>query len=442
MSVKTPEIDRSRDHGTSVVNRIRPGAPNAVTAMTLMALLTAVANLLNYASSFLFSRVLEPVGFGELTSLLALAVVVSVPLAAAQTVIAERVALARVAGDVDRVRYLIRLAVGHVATIAALVTVTYIACIPLVMWAVDIREPGPVIALGFLIPVTFFLPVVSGVLQGLELYVVLGVLLAATAASRLIFGVPWSLLLEGGAGGAIAGQALGLTVVLVLVGWRYRGLMPRRGSGAARRGLTRRLDLGEAAASGAFIGFALLSNLDVLLVRLYLDGTEAGVYAALATIAKIVVFMPAAVAVIMVPRAARAHAGESASSLRVLRVSALITLGAAIAVAIPAAVAPDLVVSTMFGDDYESAVAGVLPALLAGSLLAMLYLVCVYSVTIRDERWVLLLVGGIALQGSLISLFHGTPADVMWAQAATIALVLGANELVFHSLIPRGGGAR
>lgn len=441
MSAKMSEIDRSRPHDVSVLARIRRIAPSAATGMTIMALLTAFANLLNYTSNLVFSRVLEPVGFGELTSLLALAVVISVPLAAAQTIIAEQIARARAARDVDRIRYLIRLSVGHVSTIAALVTAAYVFCIPLVMSALEIREPGPAIALAFLIPVTFFLPVVCGVLQGLELYIAFGVLLAATASSRLIFGVPWSLLAEGGAGGAIAGQALGLAVVLVLVGWRYRQLMPRRGSGAARRGLTRRLDLGEVTASGAFIGFALLSNLDLLLVRFYLDSTEAGVYAALATIAKIVVFFPAAVAVIMVPRAARAHAGESASSLRVLRVAALITLGAAIAVAVPGAVAPELLVSSMFGHDYEAAVGGVVPALVSGSLLAMLYLVCVYSVTIRHRRWVLLLVGGIALQVGLISLFHGAPAHVMWAQAATIALVLVANELLFHSLIPRRRGS-
>ena len=68
-------------------------------ALIAMVVLTSAANVVNYASNLIFSRLLEPVGFGDLTALLALSVVLTVPLGAAQTVIAERVAVAHAAGD-------------------------------------------------------------------------------------------------------------------------------------------------------------------------------------------------------------------------------------------------------------------------------------------------------------------------------------------------------
>ena len=59
---------------------------------SVMVVLTLLASAMNYASNLIFSRVLAPASYGDLTALLALLVVITVPTGAAQTVIAERVA--------------------------------------------------------------------------------------------------------------------------------------------------------------------------------------------------------------------------------------------------------------------------------------------------------------------------------------------------------------
>ena len=400
-----------------------------------MAVLATAANVVNYASSLVFSRVLEPVGFGELTSLLALAMVLAVPLGAAQTVVAERIATANTAGDQERLRYLIRLALGHVTALGLAAGVAYVLAIPLVMEVLGIRQPGPVIALAPFLVLSFISPVALGVLQGMERFAAFGMVVLAIALSRLAFGVPWALS-GGGAGGAIAGQTLGLLLVVLLVGRRYRGMLMSRGSGAATRGFRRKLDLTTLSASGAFIAFALLSNLDLLLARVYLSGEDAGLYAALATVAKVVIFLPSAVAVILVPRAV-ADQGHGFSGVRALRLSAAIVGAAAAACALVALVAPGLIVSVMFGAGYEEIKPGVLPAVLAGSGLAVLNLVCVYSVAVRDRRWMFVLAAGLVVQVAAISLFHATPIQVAWAQAAVGMSLLLANEVAFHSLVPR-----
>ena len=426
----SPQVERTRRRA---LLRSRGG-------IVAMVVLTSVANVVNYASSLVFSRLLEPVGFGELTSLLALSVVLTVPLGAAQTVVAERVAVAHAAGDDTRVRYLIRHALGHVGALAAGVGVLYLLSIPLLVEVLSIRAPGPAIALAPLIVLTFLSPVTLGVLQGMERFAAFGILLFATAASRLLFGVPW-VLAGGGAGGAIAGQALGLAVVTACVLWGYRSWLLPRGGGAARSGMKRRIDMPALSASGAFIGFALLSNLDLVLARVFLDAEDAGVYAAIATVAKVVIFLPSAIAIMMVPRAARSHA-ETGESGRELRVSAALVGLAAAAVAIPALAAPAFVVDVMFGPRYEEAVDGVLPALVAGAALALLSLLATYSVTIRDRRWVLLLIAGVGAQTLAIALFHDSAVQLAWAQACVVLAVLAANELAFHSLLPRARAAR
>src|SRR5439155_26129222 len=92
---------------------------------SVMVILTLLASATNYASNLIFSRVLSPASYGDLTALLALLVVVTVPTGAAQTVIAERGASHLAHGRMDRVRYLIRHAIAHVSVVAIVVGVLY-----------------------------------------------------------------------------------------------------------------------------------------------------------------------------------------------------------------------------------------------------------------------------------------------------------------------------
>jgi O-antigen/teichoic acid export membrane protein len=402
------------------------------TGSVTLVVLSQAANVLNYGSNLVFSRILEPEGFGELTALLAFALVLAVPLAAAQTVVAERIAVAHAAGDEDRVRYLVRHALGHVAALGGVVGVLYVAAIPITQDVLGIRHPGPVIALAPFVVANFFQVVALGALQGTERFAAFGWIVFAAAASRLLFGIPWALS-GGGAGGAIAGQALGLVVVLGVVAWSSRRWLLRRGTGAATGGFKRRPNVAAVAATGAYVGFAVLANLDLVLARVWLDSTEAGLYAALSTIAKVAIFLPSALAMLMVPSAARARL-EGAGGEVLRRTARLAALAAALVV-IPAILAPGLTLDLMFGGDYADARSGVLPSAIAGAALALLYVVCTYSVTVRDSRWMMLLAAGVGLQATLISLFHDTPEQVARMQALACGAVLVANELMFHSLL-------
>lgn len=402
-------------------------------ATSVMVVLTLLASAINYGSNVVFSHLLSTAAYGDFTALIAVVVIAAVPTAAAQTVVAERVAVLLAQGNHDRVRYLIRHAVGHIVSIATVVGVIYVACIPLVEHALGLQAIGPAVALAPLLVLGLFVPVAAGVLQGMERFVALGSILLLVAVSRLAFGIPWTLA-GGGAGGPLLGQALGTAIALVITAWLTRSYILKRGTGAATTGLRRKPDRRTLAAGGAFSAFAIIANLDVLLAKLLLSPHAAGEYAALATVEKIIIFLPGAVAIVMVPSAAKAVlAGHS--SARVLRIAALLVLGTTLVVAVPAALAPHLVLRLMFGQKYVGAAAGVLPIVCAGGVLALLYLLVVYTVAIQDKRWVWLLAGGIVLQiGSILAL-HSSPVEVATVQATVVTIVLVANEFLFHPIL-------
>ena len=407
-----------------------------------MIVLTFGASAVNYASNLVFSRVLTPAGYGDFTALIALTVIVAVPSGAAQTVIADRLAAYKAAGDDHTVGYLIRHASAHVMVYSTVLGILYIVAIPLIADVMNLQSASTAVALAPMLVLSFFTPIAFGILQGLERFVALGFVMLWIAVSRILFGVPWALSNFGhGPGGAFLGMAVGNLTALLVVAWIIRRQRAPAGLGAARAGVRRRVDSRQVAAGAAFIAFAALSNLDVILAKLLLNARESGEYAALATVEKIIVFLPGAVALLMVPMAAKARVGRQ-STQRVLRLSALAVAGATVLVALPAVLAPSFVISTMFGANYSGADAGVAAIALAGAGLALTYLLVVYTVAIRDQRWVYLVVGGIVLQVVAIGVFHGSPAEVAAAQAATVWTVLLVNELVFHPLVRAGRWAR
>jgi O-antigen/teichoic acid export membrane protein len=398
-----------------------------------MIVLTLLASIANYGSNIIFSRLLSPASYGDLTALIAFSVIAAVPTAAAQTVVAERIAVMLADGAYDQARYLIRHAVAHVSVIALILGAVYTACIPLIKPALGLQAIGPVVALAPLLVLSFFIPIAYGVLQGMERFVSLGAIMLAIALSRIVIGVPWTLA-GGGAGGPLFGQAFGSLIALGASAYLLRKYLLRRGTGAARAGLRRRPDRRTLAASGVFIGFAVISNLDVLLAKLLLSAHAAGEYAALATVEKIVIFLPGAVAIAMVPSAATARHRDGSAG-RVLRIASLLVATTTLLVALPAALAPHRILQFMFGSRYLSVAPGVLPIVCAGTGLALLYLLVVYTVAIQDRRAVWLLAGGVALQGAAIGAFHASPVQIATAQASVVTLVLIANECIFHPLL-------
>ncbi len=411
-----------------------PGAepPTLARTSTIVFVFTLLASVLNYLSNLVFGRLLTPAEYGDLTALLALVVVVAIPSGAAQTIVAERLARDRATSDERDVAWLIRYSTGHIGVVAGAVGLTYALCIPLVTSTLNLQAPGPAFALLPLVVLTFFLALASGFLQGLDRFVSLGIVMLAVAVGRLAFGVPWAAN-GGGSGGAIGGQAIGTLLAVLGVGWMLRRQFRAAPTGSATAGMRRQPDVRALVASAAVAAFALLSNLDVLLAKLLLSPDQSGHYAALATVGKLIFFLPSAVAIAMVPNAARARREGDQSS--VLRVAALLTGGVALLVATPAILVPEFTLRLMFGENYVDAANGVLPIAIAGVGLAVLNLLVVYTVAMQDRRWPLLLLGGIAAQLGAILLFGHSPESIATAQAVVIVGLLIVNELLFHPLL-------
>ena len=103
--------------------------------------------------------------------------------------------------------------------------------------------------------------------------------------------------------------------------------------------------------SSAFLGMGLIINLDVLLVKHFFTAYDAGLYAALATIGKIVLFLSSPIALVLLPVSTQKNTqGHSSHKELLLALSFILILSmGVIGVYV---VFPQLVVTLLYGEKY------------------------------------------------------------------------------------------
>ena len=226
-AVVAPAVIAVARSPASIIRRTR--------GLLMLSVLSLGASFVNYGSNLAFARVLSPASYGDLTSLLAVSVVVAVPLAAAQTRVAGRVAAYATEHRWGRVQDTVRQALMQLTMVAIVATALYCAAIPLVVSVLHLQAVGPAIALAPLVFVGFLFPTLQGTLQGLERWVAFGAVGLAVALSRAVFGIPWAAA-GGGAGGAIMGQAIGMLICLAGLVWMLRTHLRRTSKSTTTRG--------------------------------------------------------------------------------------------------------------------------------------------------------------------------------------------------------------
>jgi O-antigen/teichoic acid export membrane protein len=170
---------------------------------------------------------------------------------------------------------------------------------------------GMAAALGAGLPLTV-LSAIQGWLQGQERFSALAVVVLLAGGAKLAGGL-LPLLLGGSADASLIGVALLSVIVTVGVAWS-----PRLGSGrmSPRPGIRHALgqipwpELGPAAIG--FGGLLLMSNLDLLLARHVLNGSQSGRYAAATVVTKVALWIPQAIALTVLPRLAHTHSRRAA----------------------------------------------------------------------------------------------------------------------------------
>lgn len=380
-----------------------------------------LSNLSNYVFHVVISRLLGPGDYGALGALLSAFIMVSVPAGALQVLVAKRISVLRASGDPARAGgVLVAMLRGGTGIALAAGAITALAS-PLIRDFMRLRSLTPALIFAGYVVLSVITPIVRGALQGQMRFNALAGLSAGTTLLRLVSGVLF-VAIGWGVAGAVGASLVAEAAFIVFGVPRLRSLFRQSMILRIRiRSLIREAQM----AVLAFGGFWAIVSLDTVLVRHYFPADSSGFYAAASVAARIVLFLPGAIAMVAFPRFAES-AGRSVDARRILFHSIVVVTIVGFFAATILTVFRTLVVRMLFGTAYLEGTV-IIGTLAFAMALMGISNILIYFHLASNSKALHSLIGAIVVQAAGIAMFHESIIQV-----SMVMLSVSSGLLLFN----------
>jgi len=390
---------------------------------------SGLATAINFAYNIAVARFLGPTAFGHATAVYTLLILISAVTLSFQIVSAKVVAQqSSLEGKSAVYRGFHKSAWAGGIAVALLLLVFQRAI------ADYLNLPSPILVVLLAIGVAFYVPLGSrrGYIQGAYGFHRLATNLVLEGLVRL--GGSLVLITLGlGVQGVIAANAAAIAVAYLAAAPKLAAAVPHELHipDAFREALQ---------AIVFFAGQALINNCDIVLVKHFFPSTEAGLYAAVALVGRVIFAFSSAVVNTMFPLVAGTR-DEERKGHRVLLTSLLLVLGIGSSLALGLRLAPAGIWTAFFGPQFAILGKYGLPYLLAlyaatTVVYSLSVVVIAYEMSykIANTSWVQLAFSGVVVAG--ICRFHSSLQQVIWIQLVlmVVLLIVVAVPFVLNSL--------
>src|SRR5205823_5773166 len=183
-----------------------------------------------------------------------------------------------------------------------------------------------------------------------------------------------------------------------------------------------------------FVGQVIINNIDILLVKHFFAPEQAGLYAAVALVGRVLYFAAWSVVSAMFPVSAAAKPREEDPN--VILVPLLFVLGIGVVFVLLLSFFPGLVVQTIFGGGFSHAEPLLALYAVATGLYALSVVLMAYEMSrrIANTGWLQLAFSGVIVGG--ICLFHSTLREVVIVQIVLMVVLLAAVSVPFFRRKP------
>lgn len=396
----------------------------------VMFVTSSVANFLAYLLHVFLSRMLGPAEYGVFASLLSVFVLLSVPAMIVRMVVAKYVSRFHAREEAGKIAAFLVAALkwisvgGILATLALILSSGYVAAY------LQIPSAVPVIVIATMTLVGTLMSVATGALQGLQKFRALGANMVLAAGSRFILAV--GLVALGlGASGALASStlsgALAFGTALVPLSYLFRQ------RDACLDVQTRDIFQYSAVVFLGLLCFTALTNVDLVVVKHYFDPVDTGHYSAASVLARIILFFPGGIGVVMFPKASSNFALNRDSTVVIRKTILAVAVLCGLLVA-AYSLFPALLVSALFGEGYEASVPLIGIYGLAMSLFALINTLLLYYLSVQNIKFVWLLLVSTVVQILALNIFHDSLRQVIYVLVLVSTLTLLVGEILCRGL--------
>ncbi len=378
---------------------------------------TMAANVLGYFYHFSAGRLLGPVNYGILGAILSLLYLVNVPVNVIQTSLAKFSSQYKAEQQEQKVNPLLRRSLKQLFIAGIIITILFFITQG---WIASFFKI-PKEALYFFSPLLLFsllLPIPRGILQGLQKFPSLGINLVLEGISKLLIGVTLIFL-----GFGIRGAILGIVASYAFsFFFSYKPLKKYLSSNNEKISSKQIFTY----AFPVFLIMLFLTSyytFDVLLVKHFLSEQEAGFYAALSLIGKMIFFATFSLGNVMFPKVAEMHALNKENKHLLYKSLGLMVLGAIVAT-LAYFFLPQLIVRLLFGKQYYPIIPLVGWMGIMMSFYSLSYLLALYNLSINRSKGLLIICAFfLILEVVLLILFHTNLAQIVKTLTALMTLL-------------------
>ncbi len=377
---------------------------------------------INFAYNTAVARFLGPTAFGHATAVYTLLTLISAVTLSFQIVPAKVVAQQNTPAAKAAVYRLFHRGAWSCGVLVALVLILFQTPI-----ASFLNLPSPLLVAIIAVAAAFYVPLGSrrGYIQGAFGFKSLSTNLVIEGITRL-FGSLLMIRLHYGVNGVIAANAAAIAVA-------YFAAMPKLPARAEHQVRLSHALRESAQAITFFAGQVLINNCDIVLVKHFFPPVQAGLYAAVSMVGRVIFAFSSAVVNSMFPLVAGTD-DEERKDAKVIATSLLLVLSIGMPIVLLLRVAPASLWTAFLGSGFAISGGHGLPYLLSlYALTTVIYSLSVVMITyemsykIANTSWVQLAFGGLVIAG--ICEFHGSLRQVIMVQ-----LVLMLVLLVFVAL--------
>ncbi|MCX6810272.1 MAG: oligosaccharide flippase family protein [Candidatus Berkelbacteria bacterium] len=368
---------------------------------------TIVGSVFSYLFNMLMGRYLGPKSYGEMTALMSLLMIISVAGGAILTVVMRYSSELYSGGKYRALKKLFAIFTRYVYFLSlALILILLVLVKPIANYfSIDSLLPV-FIAFSSLI-FGLVMMVNKGVLQGAQRFTAvsfLGVLEMALRLALGIFLVKIGFAVSGALLAIVVATAVSYLVTFVSIKPIFQNLS---GDKISKNHLFDKKEIvkyfGPAFLSSVLLIIAL--NLDVILVKHYFSPTDAGMYAAISAIGKIVLYITAPIITVMFPMISeKTVSGER--HYKLLFFSMLFVIIGALLVLIAYVIAPAKIIGILYGQQYVP-LYYLLPEIgLAVLLYSLINLLTSYYLVVKDFHFLWFFLVAVIGLVTAISLYH------------------------------------
>lgn len=386
---------------------------------------TMVVNVGAYLYHVVVGRIMGPDKYGEFAALFSLLFILSVPANVVQISLTKFYSEIKAKGNTGQAKSLLLRIVKYLTIGSIVGGLLFLPLIPFLQKMLRIQDFMSFIWLFGIVASSFYITAGNGILNGYQKFLSSSIYQIINIATRLITGL---LLAPFGAAITLFGMIISNIITLIYGMFPLRFVLKAK---AVNHSL-----LKKEAIQFAFptlmttLAITMLYNIDVVLVKMFFQAQDAGIYASLNIFGKIIFFASSALLIVLFPMAAeRKVSGKEYKS--VIRVGLVGVGGISIGIAIVYLLLSSVIPTLLFGSAYAN----------AGQYLGTygLFLACITTINYlsmmclainRTRVWRLLCIG-VCIQIAGMFLFHSTLFSLIISNAL-VTLFLFISILVYY----------